>query len=945
MPAAARPACPKPSVIMIPQLGKYCVLEELGSGTLGTVYKAQIEGLDRLVAVRIISEASQWNPDERSRFYRECKSLAALKHPNIAAVLDFGEDNGFTYIAMQYLRGRSLRSLIAAKAAISEEDKLSIMAQVAEGLGHAHRCGVLHCEIRPGSVFIEPDGIVKVLDIGIAHRLRPFLSRPRVVFEAPVYASPEQIAGRTCDERSDIFCCGLVFCELVTGAHPFQDKDGSKQCERILHQTYSSAAEQFPDTHPGVWSILSTCLQNDPEHRYKSMGDLANGCIKAQEEMAEESELMRMELRKALPRLRAAAGGPGAKVELAELLEEIESCVNREQAEYAHLNRLMSAMCGQSGVIITAAKSPSRVKLAGNFQASPLGKDEGFPVTTAPGSSARSLEPGQGQGLKEAQPTGPDQLPPSMVPKLQFPWVLLASKMGKLRPIISRLTADDLLKHGLLRFKHLCKRAFTGLQNPGNRGIVRKAAWSCAGLVFLILATAVAARLGGQLLPFNHRGKDSNASRNEASLTARGSENPQAGVVEQTDEQVRQALWLIEQGRLEEGKLLISTILRNDPENPQALAALKQAEQTADARLQDQQKSEARGLLTSAAALIRAGNLRSALAKINRAQGLAPDMPEIAQVRRKWRDKNFELSRQSAEKSKTSQDAIRRQAAEQGWNSQAEDLFRQGKYQDAEGLTERWLSEYPDSPQARQWQMASAQMSSLLRDIDLAADGKRHREALEALMKAERINPLDPRLPGLRERLEAGIAAAKASLTIYRLAEAGIVTLDGRRLGKDGELEAETISIGTHTVDIQCEKGQSLTLKQQFVDGQHVYLVYDTVNPSLRVMSDADRELVRARKEMKQVHRFELEHPHGPFRASCRGNLRLNLVEVGYEPIAGPHGFRVPFQSLKLRVSGRTVEFIQASDNRKFRSFKARDEAGALNLKQTWERLEAQSKK
>ncbi len=927
---------------MIPQLGKYCILEELGGGTLGKVYKAHVEGLDRLVAIRTISEAIQWNPDERSSFLRVCKSLFSLKHPNIAAVRDFGEADGSTYIATEYLRGRSLRSLIAERTAISEEDKLSIMAQVVEGLKYAHQSGILHCELRPGNIFIEPDGIVKILDLGIARRLRPFLPRPRIVFDAPVYASPERIAGRKCDERSDLFCCGIVFCELATGAHPFHDEDGNKQCEKILHQTFSAAAERFSDTPTGVWSILSTCLEKDPERRYKSMGDLGNDCTKAQEEMAEESEVMRMELRRALPRLREAAGKPGATVELAELLEGIESCVNHEQAEYARLNRLMSAMCGHSNAIMSASKAPSRVKLAGSFRESPDEKNDGLPVTAPVVPSAGSPEVERPQSLEEPHSASPDQLPPSPAPRRHFPWALVASR---LRPIISRLTADDLLKRGLLGFERLSQKAFSGLRKLGTGGIVRKAAWSCVGLVALTLAIAVGARFGGRLLPFNHFGKDSNASPNEAALAARNGRNLQAGEMLRAEELVRQALQLVDQGRLDEGKALIATILESDPENREALEALKRLEQAADASFQDQRRSDARGLLASAAVLIRAGNLRSALAKIERAERLQPGLPEIAQVRRQWRDKNSELARQSAEKSAAEQYAIRRQAAEQNWNSQAEDLFKQGKYQDAEGLAQRWLSEYPDSPQSRQWQMTSAQMLSLLRDFDLAAGGKKHREALDALMKAERINPQDPRLPGLRARLEAGIAAAKASLTVYRLGEGASVTFDGRRLGKDGEVEAESISIGTHTVAVQFGNGQSLTLNQLFLDGQQVYLVYDTVNPSLRVMSDADREVVKARKELKQVHQFELEHPHGPFRAACRGNLLLNLVEVAYEPSAGPHGFRVPFQNLKLKVRGRAVEFFHSSDNRKFQSFKARDEKTASDLKQLWDRIDARSRK
>jgi tetratricopeptide (TPR) repeat protein len=926
---------------MIPQIGKYRILEKLGEGILGTVYKARDDGLGPPVAIRIISEAIDWDPVERSNFHRECKSLASLHHPNIAAIHEFGETKEFTYIVMEYLQGRSLRALMAEKATISEEDKLSIMTQVAEGLRHAHRCGIPHCEIRPGNIFIEPDGIVKILDIGIAHRLRPFLSRPQVVFDAPVYASPEQIAGRVSDERSEIFCCGIVFYELVTGAHPFHDEDGNKQCERILHQTHSAAADQFPDTPPGVWSVFATCLEKDPDHRYKGMGDLADGCRKVQEEMAEESELMRMALRTALPRLREAARRPGVTVELAGLLEGIESCVHREQAEYAPLSRLMRGLCQQYNVIRTASAPPSRVRLAASFQENHEGKGEDSRVTTDAGPPAGPSEAGQRQGLEEPLPTSP--------PEQRFSWALVASRVGRLRPRIRWQAAEHFLKRGLLRLTHMSRVAIAGVRKFGGRRIIRDAVWTCGGVLALTLVIAVAPRLRDQFLQLIHHGRGSYASRTETAPTARDGRNlsgtAQASEMVPADELIKQAQTLVDQGRFDEGRILIFKILEGDPENGSALALLKQLEQAAGARLEDQQRKDAEALLASAADQIRAGNLRSALAKIDRAEQLLPGLAEIAQVRKLWKDKNSELSRRSAEKSAADQDAARRQAAEQSWNSQAEELFRQGKYPDAEGLADRWLSEYPDSPQARQWQTASAQMRRVLQDLDSAAGEKRYREALDALMKAERINPQDPRLPGLRQQLETRIAAAKASLTVYRLGEAAIVSLDGRFVGKDGEVEDESISIGTHAVAVRNENGLSLTVQQQFVDGQHVTFVYDTANPSLRVMSDADRELVKTRREMRQVHRFELEHPHGLLRAGCRGNLLLNLVEVAYEPSAGPHGFRVPFQSLKLKVHGRTVEFFHASDNRQFQSFKSRDEKAASDLKQLWEQLEAGSKK
>jgi tetratricopeptide (TPR) repeat protein len=925
---------------MIPQLGKFRILEMMGSGILGTVYKARDEVLSRPVAIRVIPEAIEWDPVERSSFRRECKSLASLQHPNIAAVHDFGETKEFSYIVMEYLKGKSLRSLMAEKAAISEEDKLSIMTQVAEGLKYAHRGGILHCEIRPGNIFIEPDGIVRILDIGIAHRLRPFLSRPQVVFEAPVYASPEQIAGRACDERSELFSCGIIFYELVTGAHPFDDADGNKQCEKILHQTHSAAADQFPDTPPGVWSIFATCLEKDPEHRYAGMGDLAGACRKVQEEMAEESELMRMALRTALPRLREVVGRPGATVELEGLLEGIESCVHRELTEYAPLSRLMRSLCQQYNVIRTASAPPPRVRMAASFQGSSEGKSEVPRATTAAAPPARSSEAVRPKVLEESLPTAP--------PMQWFDWGLVASSLGSLKERMRRLWTDDFLKRGLPRLADLSRRAVAGARSLRGRRVSRKAALTCAGLLALAIVFAVGARIRGPLLELYHHGKGSNTSPIGAAQAAQDGWNQQrsaqAGAMSAADEQIGQAVMLVDQGRFDEGKVLISKVLDGYPEYGPALALLKQLEQSTGSGVEDQRWKDAGNLLANAAGLIRAGNLRSALVKIDGAEQLHPGTPELTRVKKQWRDKSWELYRLSAEKSAASQDAAR-QAAEQSLNTQAEDLFKQGKYPDAEGLADRWLSEYPDSPQARQWQTASAQMIKVLQDFDTATGEKRYREALDALMKADRINPQDPRLPGLRQQLESRIAAAKASLTVYRLGEAAVVTLDGRRLGKDGEVEGESISIGTHAVAVQRDTGPPLTVQQQFGDGQHVYLVYDTANPSLRVMSDADRDLVRSRREMRQVHGFDVEHPHGLLRSSCRGNLLLNSADVVYEPSAGQHGFRLPFQSLKLKVRGRTVELLNASDNKQVQSFKARDEKAALDLKQVWEQLEAKSNK
>jgi serine/threonine protein kinase len=153
---------------MIRKLGKYSILEKLGEGSMGTVYEAHDNILDRSVAIKIMAGEIQRNPELKLRFYREAKAAAGLHHNNIVTIHDLGEEGNVTYIVMELLKGKNLKDIIRDRIALTLEKKLSIMVQMADGLSCAHKNGFIHRDIKPGNIFVTDSGTVKVLDFGIA---------------------------------------------------------------------------------------------------------------------------------------------------------------------------------------------------------------------------------------------------------------------------------------------------------------------------------------------------------------------------------------------------------------------------------------------------------------------------------------------------------------------------------------------------------------------------------------------------------------------------------------------------------------------------------------------------------------------------------------------------------------------------------------------------------
>jgi TolB-like protein/Tfp pilus assembly protein PilF len=253
---------------------------------MGEVLKAKDTRLQRTVAVKVLPENLSSNAERRSRFEREARSASALNHPNIATVFDIGEDKGTHYIVMELVEGRTLRELMR-EGALSTPTILPLATQIAEGLSKAHSAGIVHRDLKPENVMVTDDGLVKILDFGLA-KLMPQGSD--VGSEAPTetqatqqgtvlgtvpYMSPEQAAGRSLDHRSDQFSFGSILYEMATGRRAFQKATMAQTLAAIIEDDPEPIRRLNEAVPVELSAVVTRCLAKDPAGRYESTGELA----------------------------------------------------------------------------------------------------------------------------------------------------------------------------------------------------------------------------------------------------------------------------------------------------------------------------------------------------------------------------------------------------------------------------------------------------------------------------------------------------------------------------------------------------------------------------------------------------------------------------------------------------------------------------------------------
>ena len=271
--------------------GRYQIVEELGKGSMGVVYRAHDPQIDRLVALKVLRHDRVTSEAFVQRFFKEAKAIGRLSHPNIVTVYDVGQDQGSIYIAMEFLEGTPLNEIIQEKK-FTLREIVDLGVQIAEALDYAHQKGIVHRDIKPTNIIITPDGRAKITDFGIARIEDPQATQQTQAGEilgTPVYMSPEQVMGRPVDGRSDLYSLGVILYELTTQKRPFRGDSIAAIFRAITQDTPAEPTTTGPSISRQLSGLVMKSLNKKPDRRPqtgKAMAEALKACLVEREPKA-----------------------------------------------------------------------------------------------------------------------------------------------------------------------------------------------------------------------------------------------------------------------------------------------------------------------------------------------------------------------------------------------------------------------------------------------------------------------------------------------------------------------------------------------------------------------------------------------------------------------------------------------------------------------------------
>jgi eukaryotic-like serine/threonine-protein kinase len=258
-------------------LGSYRLIDRLGAGGMGEVWRAEDTRLLREVAIKILSERIANDPEWKARFLREARTIAQMNHPNIATIYSIEQEAEKLFIVMELVEGESLGTVLA-KGPLPPADAVRIIRHVAEALAEAHEKGIVHRDVKPDNIIVGKRG-TKVLDFGIAKQLvsttdSPTLTQAGLIVGTPFYMSPEQALGRPVDARSDLFSLGVVLYEALAGRRPYEGESVTETMMNIIMQEPPDLSVVAPSLPPSLADVVNRALQKKPERRFGSAGEM-----------------------------------------------------------------------------------------------------------------------------------------------------------------------------------------------------------------------------------------------------------------------------------------------------------------------------------------------------------------------------------------------------------------------------------------------------------------------------------------------------------------------------------------------------------------------------------------------------------------------------------------------------------------------------------------------